>query len=116
MSEDSVRDYLCEDKPTSRIYHDSDSSPRCSIDKAEQGADVRQYGGRHIWRVQKEPGERDLGALVRLLEQVVCTESQVYWASGPGPRMMRRKDIYILTPGPRGLRNSNAVYLVTQRV
>lgn len=98
---------------TSLIYHDAYSSPRSAIDQAEQGTDVRQYDGRHIWGVQKESREGDLSALVRLLEQVVCTESQVNWPSRLCSRMKRRKYIDPLPLSPCEFLYSNAIELVT---
>lgn len=102
-----------EDRPTSLIYHDAYSSPRSTIDQAEQGTDVSQYDSRHIWGVQKESREEDLSALVRLLEQVVCTEPQIDWASRLGSRMKRRKYIDILASGACELLYPNAIYLVS---
>jgi hypothetical protein len=105
-----------EDKRISLIYHDAYSSPRSTIDQDEQGTDVSQYDSRHIWSVQKESREGDRSALVRLQEQVVCTESLVAWASRLGSRMKSRKYIDILASRAFGLLYPNAIYLVSQRV
>lgn len=104
------------DKRTSLVYNDAYNSSRSTIDQAEQGTDVRQYDGRHAWGVQKKSREGDLGALVRLLEQVICTESQIDRASRLGSRMTRRKYVDNLASGACELLYPNAMHLVSQRV
>ena len=64
--------------------------------------------------IKEKAGKGVLGALVGLLQQVLCSETG--WTRSPDPVVQRWKDVYPLGSGPGKVFHLKAIDMVTKNI